>query len=370
MSVAPEIVMVGASLDSQGGVAAVLGVYRDEGLFERWGIVYVPTSRPGSAWRKAACALGAGMRFAALLLRGGGRIVHVQTSSYASFWRKSLFFALAFLFRRMVVVSLHGGGFREFYADACGPIGKWWVRTVIGRAACFIVLTESWRRWALSVVPGARVRTIPNLCPDPARGGVAASACADAPRVLFLGRLEEEKGFHDLLLAVACVRRRVPGIRLVCGGTGDDNLVRRWIEEAGVGDLVELRGWVSGAAKRDCFDEAALLALPSHAENLPMVIIEAMAAGLPVVASKVGGIPDVIGHDVEGLLVAAGDVAGLAEALARLLLDPALRQRMAHNARRTYENRYSPRRVVPQLEAVYRELGAVPQLAGAADGRI
>lgn len=368
MNPVPEIVMVGTSPDTQGGVAAVIGAYRDAGLFERWGIAYVPTNCPGGAVRKAACAFDSVIKFVALLLRGGGRIVHVQTSSYASFWRKSIFIALAFLFRRPVVVSLHGGGFREFYADTCGPLGKWWARTVIGKAACFIVLTEAWQRWVLSVVPGARVRIIPNLCPDPARNSIPAEFDA-VPRVLFLGRLEEEKGFHDLLLAVACVREQVPGIRLVCGGMGDDNQVRRWIDEAGVVDIVELRGWVSGAAKQACFDGATLLVLPSHVENLPMVIIEAMAAGLPVVASKVGGIPDVIAHGMEGLLVAPGDVAGLADALACLLRDSSLRERMAWNARRTYENRYSPRRVVPQLEAVYLELGAVPQLSCAEEGQ-
>jgi glycosyltransferase involved in cell wall biosynthesis len=356
--------MLGTALDAPGGVAAVLGIYRDQGFFERWDIAYVPTNCSGTTLRKFAHALLAVLTCTGLLLRGGGRVIHVHTSSYSSFWRKSVFFAMAFLFRRSLVVSLHGGGFREFYDKARGPAAGWWIRTVISKAACFIVLTDGWKHWVSSVVPTARVRTIPNVCPDPAWPGTLAEDGIAAPRILFLGRLEREKGFHDLLLAMAILRNRVPGVTLLCGGTGDDGEVARWIESTDTGDSVELRGWVSGAAKRRCFEQAAILVLPSHVENLPMVIIEAMASGLPVVATAVGGIPDVIEHGAEGLLVPPGNPAALADAIAALLLDPAQRQRMALAGRRKYEMRYAPRCVMPQLEGIYRELGLAPCRSG------
>ncbi|MEP6877596.1 MAG: glycosyltransferase family 4 protein [Nitrosospira sp.] len=356
---APQIVMIGTSLDLQGGVAAVIGVYRDNGFFERWGVEYVPTNCTGGTLRKTVRSLLAASLFFGLLLRGGGKVVHVHTSSYFSFWRKSLFLAPAFFFRRSVVVSLHGGGFREFYGT-CGPIGRWWIRTVMRKAARFIVLTGGWKQWVLSIVPETNVCTIPNVCSDSACFRLAESVDRASPRVLFLGRLEMEKGFNDLLLAIARIRDRIPEIRLICGGTGDESEVKNWIESAGVSDLVELRGWISGTAKHECFEHAALLALPSYIENLPMVIIEAMAASLPVVASAVGGIPDVIEDGKDGLLVQPGDVCGLADAVARLLQNHPMREQMARNARQKYENRYSSHSVIPQVEAVYRELGMVP----------
>jgi glycosyltransferase involved in cell wall biosynthesis len=363
MITVPRIVMVGTSLELQGGVAAVIGVYRDDGFFERWGVEYIRTNCTGGALRKAFRSMLAASRFFGLLLRGGGEVVHVHTSSYFSFWRKSLFFAPAFLFRRSVVVSLHGGDFRQFYGDTCGPLGRWWIRTVMRKAARFIVLTDGWKQWVLSVVPEANVCTIPNVCSDSGCSGVADSIDPATKRVLFLGRLEKEKGFNDLLLAVANIRSRVPGIGLVCGGIGNESAVKNLIETAGVADLVELRGWVSGTAKQECLTHAALLALPSYIENLPMVIIEAMAAGLPVVASAVGGIPDVIEDGKDGLLMQPGDVGGLADAIACLLNNQPMREQMAQNARQKYENNYSPHSVIPQIEAVYRELGMVPALA-------
>ncbi len=360
MSAMPRILMIGTSLDLQGGVASVIAVYRDNGFFERWGVEYIPTNCAGGALRKMICSLLAALRFLGMLLRGGGEVVHIHTSSYFSFWRKSLFFVAAFLFRRAVVVSLHGGGFREFYSDTCGPIGRWWIRTVMRKAARFIVLTCGWKQWALSIVPEANVCTIPNVCSDSARSAVAGSVDQATKRVLFVGRLEKEKGFNDLLKAVAHIRDRVPGIKLVCGGTGNESQVKNWIETAGVGDIVELRGWISGTAKQECFEHAALLALPSYIENLPMVIIEAMAAGLPVVASAVGGVPDVIEAGKEGLLVKPGDVGELADAIARLLNNQSMRKSMAWNARQKYENNYSPKCVIPRLELIYEELGITP----------
>lgn len=360
MIAAPQVVMVGTSLDLQGGVAAVISVYRNSGFFQRWGIAYIPTNCAGGVVRKTIRSILAALQFLGLLLRDGGKVVHVHMSSYFSFWRKSFFFIAAFFFRRSVVVSLHGGDFREFYSHKCGPLGRWWIRVIMRKAARFIVLTNGWKQWVLSIVPEANVCTVPNVCSDVACFEFARRLDRPVKCILFLGRLEKEKGFNDLLLAVASIRTKIPEVKLICGGTGDERQVKEWIEAAGVGDLVELRGWISGMDKLECLANADLLALPSYVENLPMVIIEAMAAGLPVVASTVGGIPDVIENGKDGLLVQSGDVNALVDAITALLSHDVLHHQIAKNARQKYENNYSPRTVIPQIEAIYQELGLFP----------
>ena len=360
MTARPQVIMVGTSLDLEGGVAAMISLYRDSKFFERWRVEYIPTNCGGSTLRKTGSLIIAAERFLSLLLRDEGNIIHVHTSSYSSFWRKSLFLAPAFFARRPVVVTLHGGEFRYFYSNKCGPVGKWWIRTVVKKAARFVVLTDGWKQWVLSIVPDARVCIIPNACLDPIYSRVARHSDRNGANVLFLGRLEKSKGFRDLLLAVASVRKEIPAIRLICAGAGNENEVETWIRAAGVEDIVEMRGWVSGTGKSECFMRANLLALPSYAENLPMVILEAMAAEVPVIASTVGGIPDVIENEKDGILMQPGDVQGLAQAIIRLLNNQQLREQIARNGRRKYEKFYSPPSVIPQLEAVYRELGSVP----------
>jgi glycosyltransferase involved in cell wall biosynthesis len=128
----------------------------------------------------------------------------------------------------------------------------------------------------------------------------------------------------------------------------------------GVSNAVEFLGWIDGAAKAQALAEATVYALPSYMEGLPMGVLEAMAVGLPVVATTVGGIPDVIEDGVTGLLIEPGDQDGLARALSLLLSDAALRHRMGAAARAVVEEGYTPQRIVPMIESLYRTLGAAP----------
>src|SRR5205085_1180319 len=146
--------------------------------------------------------------------------------------------------------------------------------------------------------------------------------------VLFLGRVDAAKGIYDLLEAIAAVRATVPDVRLVCAGDGDRVGVARYAAQLGMADAVKFTGWVGPSGKRALLEHAAVFALASYDEALPISLLEAMSAGIPVVASKVGGIPEVLVDGASGLLVAPGDKANLQRAIARLLGDRALAQRM------------------------------------------
>jgi glycosyltransferase involved in cell wall biosynthesis len=102
-----------------------------------------------------------------------------------------------------------------------------------------------------------------------------------------------------------------------------------------------------------------LFVLPSFAEGTPNSVIEAMAAGLPVVATRVGGLPDLV-TDQTGILVDPGDAKALARALAQLANDRALRERMGHAARRRYELLFSSQAVMPSLIRTYRQIAGLP----------
>jgi glycosyltransferase involved in cell wall biosynthesis len=163
----------------------------------------------------------------------------------------------------------------------------------------------------------------------------------------------------ELLEAGARTVRETTGpspLRLVFGGEGDAQGLRRRAAELGIADRIELPGWL-GPAERDAeLRKAAVFCLPSHAEGLPMSMLEAMAARKPVVATNVGGIPETLRDGDNGLLVPPRDEQALARALARLLGDTALRDRLAERARATIEQQYSTEVVCGQLSAIYREL--------------
>jgi glycosyltransferase involved in cell wall biosynthesis len=155
------------------------------------------------------------------------------------------------------------------------------------------------------------------------------------PVVLFVGALEHDKGVDMLLDAFASVRSRVRGARLWVVGEGPrrEELVAQ-ARRLGLDHEVWFRGTFPRLELRQLYDSCRLLVLPSRSEGLPRVIVEAMARARPVVATRVGGIPELVEHGVTGLLVPPEDPGALADALLRLLADRDLAARMGAEARR------------------------------------
>ncbi|WP_182156882.1 glycosyltransferase family 4 protein [Rugamonas apoptosis] len=344
--------MVGTRFDTMGGISAVVNVYRAAGLFQRYPIIYLATHCDGGALAKLAILARALLRYAGLLLTGQVGLVHVHVSRRASFWRKALFFLPAFLFRVPAVLHLHSGAFHQFYEQDCGPLRQRLVRYIFDHAAHIVVLSRSWQAWVGGMSANGRISAIynPVQLPQQATGWERRTA----GQTLCFGRLGHNKGTYDLLQAA---RGLAAPWRLRLGGDGEIEQVRARASELGLAEHVELLGWVSGQAKQDCLDSATLYVLPSYNEGLPMSVLEAMAAGLPVLTTPVGGIPEAVTDGVEGFLVTPGDVDSLAERWARLLAEPELARQMGAAARRKVETTFSTQAVLPQLEAIYHAWG-------------
>ena len=170
----------------------------------------------------------------------------------------------------------------------------------------------------------------------------------NGPLVLFVGRLVEEKGVGDLIAAVAATRDQLPDIAAVIVGEGPHRaLFERLAVETGVADRVSFAGWVDPADIPSHFAAADILAAPSRrapdgwVEAQGLSIAEGMAAGLPVVATRTGGIPDVVTDGRTGLLVPEGEPAEISAAIQRLWSDPALTATLAKEAKSVAETRFS-----------------------------
>lgn len=357
---ARKVLMIGSSPQTRGGVAALVNVYAAQGLFGRSGAEYVATHRDGSKARKLAVAARAWLDVMARLASRGVSLLHVHIASDASFWRKSAFVIPARVLGVPYVLHMHGGDFTAFYRRAQWPGREPFIRWIYRGASRVIALSEEWRDALESVEPRLRVVVIPNPVEIP-----SARAALDLgpPRVLFLGVLAERKGVHDLLHAWSQVLRRVAGARLVLAGQGADDAVAQLARELGVHDSVEMPGWVSSERRAALLREAWVFTLPSHIEALPMAVLEAMAAGVPVVAARVGGIPTAVEHGRSGILVEPRDVGALADALASLLADRGRRVAMGAAARARAERMFSAEVIVPRIESLWAEV-----LGG--DGRV
>lgn len=351
-----QIIMIGTSLSTMGGISAVVNVYKDAGLFRRWGIRYLASHTDGSALKKITWAMRAFGNFFFLLLFGNPRLVHIHSASHASFWRKTPFVLLARAFRVPCVFHLHGGGFLTFCYSECGRIRRWIIFRVLRLASDVIVLTEAWRRSLLQILPPERISVIAN--PVECRGEDAASTRGKKYDVLYLGGFFENKGVHVLLSAISGLRAHFPEIRICCAGGGDLEKFALARSKYELDDSIEILGWVDKQVRDNLLSSSAIFVLPSFAEGLPMSMLEAMASGLPVVVSAVGGIPDVIESGKHGILTDPGDVEGLRMALEALLTDEDLRLRMGSAGRVKVLEAFSVDVVIPQVTELYRKYNA------------
>jgi len=265
-----------------------------------------------------------------------------------------------------LVVSLHGSD--VFVAERLAP-ARALARATLARAGAITACSRDLRERALLLgAPASRTRVAPYGV-DAAAFSPRDDAAATRARlgvaegdlfVLGLGRLVEKKGFADLVAAAA----RTRGVQVVIAGGGD---LRPSLEAQAraAGVRVLFPGVLEREAAQAALAAADVVAVPSvvdragNVDGLPNVLLEALAAGRAVVASRVAGIPDVVRDEENGLLVAPGDPAGLAGALERLRDDPGLRARLGQAARCDAEQSLSWDAAVTVFEKAYAEAAAL-----------
>jgi glycogen synthase len=244
--------------------------------------------------------------------------------------------------------------------------GGWVERGTLRRADTVVVLTDR-AAGALRAdgVPADRIRTIPSGF-DPALFTAAHEDVfpgAGRPRIAYVGRLAAQKRVDVLVRAFGLMREEA---HLVVVGDGPDGRrIRRLAATSAAADRITLTGFVPHTAVPAVLASVDLLVLPSAYEEMGSVLVEAMAAGLPVVASDVGGIPEVVGHGETGLLVPPGDVPALAAALDRLVASAELRARLAAGAR-ARSRRYAWPDLAGQVAEVYDRVWTEEALVGTA----
>jgi len=346
--------MLGPSMNYPGGMTEVVRCYSAAGVFDLWPLRYISTyagrgfSNKLRPWALALCTV------LFRLARRRVALIHVHSAAYGSFWRKSVLCAMALAFRVPYIVHLHDGRLADFYQRGCNRLAKSWVRAVLRKAARVVVLSRHWGDVVRKIEPAARTTIIGNPVLVPA---VLPPQQHPARKVLFLAWLHEDKGVLDLMRAMPIVLRSVPDATFVLAGSGDADSIANLARSLRVEHALRLPGWVNGKGKDELLRQSDVFVLPSYYEGLPVGALEAMACGVPVIATRVGGIPDVIEDRVNGLLLEPGQPEALARALIAMLTDDALRSRLREAAHSTVYERYSAGSVIGHLETLYRELG-------------
>jgi glycosyltransferase involved in cell wall biosynthesis len=281
-------------------------------------------------------------------------VVHFNVGERGSLWRKGALILWAHALRLPTVLHLHAAQLLQHHARLPEPLRKL-VRAIFRSADCCIVPGDPWRRFVIEElgVDAGKVVTL--------RNGVPRAMFTHRPRpfdrqlrILFLGNLMERKGVGDLLEALA--RQPLSGMnwRATFAGGGAIELYRRKADSLGLLPRVDFAGWVDQRRAAELLAASDVLVLPSFDEGLPLVILEALTAGVPVVCSPVGAIPEVLEDGKSAVFVQPGDTQGLADALAELGRDAALRERLAREGRALYDREFSLEIFAARVVAIYR----------------
>lgn len=344
--------MLGTSPDAFGGIASVIGVYYDSGIISECNIVYIATHCTGTVQKKMATLCKAWRTFTSLAFAGKIAIVHIHLACGISFWRKSLFAAYTILLQIPFIIHLHSGNFPKYYCDS-SSLTKFIIRCVLGKASATITVSRDLKLWLEQILKNHDVIVMHNPIYF---SSIQYKNERDESKIVFLGRIEAAKGITDLILAVQHISLRHPNIRLVIAGSGDIATAKKMAADLGMDSKIEFPGWVAGEVKRVLLSSATLFVLPSYAEGMPMAVLEAMSHGTAVIATEVGGIPEVVHDRIEGLLVPPGDVAKLAEAIALLLSNNDMRERLGKAGQDAVRQHFSPKSTSAALLDLYAKL--------------
>jgi glycogen(starch) synthase len=178
-----------------------------------------------------------------------------------------------------------------------------------------------------------------------------------APRLLCLGRLVREKGFDLALKALPSVVKRFPNLRLIIGGDGPErSALERQTAELGLESVVEFIGWVGREDILALMNIAVAALMPSRREGLPLVALEAAQMARPIIATRVGGLPEIVVHQQTGLLVEKEDTQGLARAIVFLFEHPEVAVRMGQAAQARMKAKFNWEAHVNSYDRIYRKL--------------
>jgi len=284
--------------------------------------------------------------------RNASTILHVNMAERASAWRKGALIAAAKLFGIPSVLHLHAAEIIEVYQHL-GTFKRHRLRDIFQAATVVVVLDAQWQDFVHRQlgVDTVRIEILPNGVPDPGNPNLYRSPLIT--ELLFAGNLLPRKGLADLLAAMAQSRFRTRQWRLTIIGAGDAQALYAKADALGIGAHIHFLGWQPRALVTAALRHTDIFVLPSHAEGLPLVVLEALSLAVPVVCTKVGALPSWLDDRKNALLVPIGNPAALADAIATLITTPPLAASIGAGGRELYLESFTLQHFVHGLTAIY-----------------
>ena len=339
------VLVVAPGRKTRGGITTVINSYERTPIWEKWNCRWIETYRDTSKYIKIWYFLRAFLLY--LIVLPKSKIVHIHFSWSTSALRKFPFFVCAKILGKKVIVHLHSGD--DMIVNAKH---QFIYKTFFLHADNTIVLAESIKNKLLSKYIFKKVCVVYNPCPEVE----ADIKIVRKKEILFAGTLYQIKGYSDLIEAFSLIAEKFPDWKIVFAGNGEIDKGIFLAKKLQIENQLVFKGWVLESGKEKLFRESSFLCLPSYTEGFPMAVLDAWAYGLPVIATPVGGLPDVMVNGFNGLVFESGDVVGLSKCLAELMGNTLLREHISQNSIKLAATIFNIENIVNQIEIIYLEL--------------
>ena len=344
----PRLLIVGPLPPPLGGVQLTIDMQRHSSLAREFELHVVDTSKrqlrwavENPTWKSPLYFVRDFLRLLRALVRLRPDVVLVHAAPSFSLLRDWVFMVTARVAGAKVICHYHGTLHTRFPSGQTRS-GRAIGRMLMSAAHRVIVLSPSYQREMAQAWKRDDLVWVPNMADVALYRSVSADTrvpwLASGDRaVLFVGRLSAPKGIYDLFDAIPRVIERHPEAKFVLVGVAESDamepVIRAEAGRRGIAARIAFLGALDGRDKAAAFATSQMIVVPSWTEAFPLVIPEAMAAGLPVIATAVGAIPDFVKDEEDGFLIAPGDWPALAQRICRLLDDEPLRRRIGERVR-------------------------------------
>ena len=344
-----KVLVVAPGRATRGGITSVVKSYENSEIWIKWNCKWIETYKDSNALIKIYFFLKSFFIFSVNL--PSATIVHIHLSETTSAIRKSFFFFLAYLFRKKIIVHFHAfspattihGNYKKLYkylfikSDKVFVLSKYWkdeidlafghntINTVVVFNPCNVIDRDE------TNIPKEKI-------------------------ILFAGTLNERKGFVDLIKAFAIVLKTNPEWKLVLAGNGEIERGKTLAAELGVLQSILFTGWISGIDKDTFFRKSSIFCLPSYNEGFPMAILDAIAYGLPIVTTPVGGILDVFTDNKNAFIFNPGDINSLAQKLITLIDNKDVQEQFKVSSIKLATTSFAFTSISNQVDALYTEV--------------
>lgn len=347
-----NILIVSTSLVTQGGISSVLKELMNSKLNQKYKLYHLVTHINGSTLLKILYLIRSYVLFPFVLIFRNIRIVHIHGGMKSSFMRKSYFLVVGKLMRKKVIFHMHSAMVDEYMAR-CNPLKKRLVIKLFNKYDAIVTISKYWEKVMRSYTQ-SDIYVIYN--PVKSKEIVLPENIPRKITVLTLGELGNRKGTENIIKIAASLKDE--NIVFIVGGNGDVERFKALASEYGVEEKVIFKGWVSGQEKEELIRSASIYFLPSYFEGLPMSIIEAMSYGLPVVSTEVGGIPEIVIQDYNGMVHKPTDLEGMKNSINKLKESPGLIRQMRENSIKVVRRLLDIEQISAEVDMLYQKIDA------------